>query len=331
MYLEPALITKTQYMINTITLELTKTIDSLAGYVSDPNQRIYWGYLLAALIMTIGLAFFKSMPFKQVFSFNTLWHKSARQDYVIFFINRLLKNLGIIPVIFFMAPVALAFLTWLENNFGTVGFIELPHWLIVFIFTLVLFVSDDLTRFLLHYLLHKVPFLWEFHKVHHSATVLTPITIYRSHPVESLLYGMRSALTQGVAVGFCYYFLGPTLSMVDILGANVFVFLFNIMGSNLRHTGVWLSWGDSVEKWFISPAQHQIHHSDKRIHIDCNFGSALAIWDRLFKSIIYASSIKQSNNINFGLGKSFKTHNSLINIYFTPFYYSLLKIIKKNN
>ncbi len=319
-------------MINTIKLELTNTITMIAGYVSDPNQRIYWLYLVAAFMMTIGLTFFKNLPLKQAFNIKTLWHKSARQDYVIFFINRLLKNLGIIPVIFLMAPVAIAFLGWLENNFGTVGFIQLPHWIIVSIFTLVLFVSDDFTRFLLHYTLHKVPFLWEFHKVHHSATVLTPITIYRSHPVESLLYGMRSALTQGIAVGFCYYFLGPTLSMVDILGANVFVFVFNIMGSNLRHTSVWLSWGTSIEKWFISPAQHQIHHSDKRIHIDCNFGSALAIWDRLFKCLIYANSVKDPKDINFGLGKSFSEHNSLIKLYFLPFYNGItinLKKIKK--
>ena len=150
-------------------------------------------------------------------------------------------------------------------------------------FTFVLFICDDFSRFLLHYLLHKVPFLWAFHKVHHSAKVLTPITIYRSHPVETFLYGARSALTQGVAVGLCYYFLGSTLSIFDILGANIFVFLFNVMGSNLRHSHIWFSWGTSLEKWFISPAQHQIHHSDKRIHIDCNFGS---VWQ-----ILCASSI----------------------------------------
>lgn len=316
-------------MINTITLELKNTIISLAGYITDPNQRIYWLYLLIAFFIATSLAFLKKTPIKQAFGLKVLWHSSARQDYIIFFINKLLKNLGIIPIIFVMAPVAIAFLKWLENSFGSVAFLDLPHWLVVTIFTIVLFISDDFTRFLLHYTLHKVPFLWEFHKVHHSATVLTPITIYRSHPIESLLYGMRSALTQGVAVGFCYYFLGPTLSMVDILGANVFVFIFNIMGSNLRHTNVWLSWGKTLEHWFISPAQHQIHHSDKRIHIDCNFGSALAIWDRLFNCLILSHSVKEPTSINFGLGKSFLAHNSLIKIYFMPFYNVLIKPLKR--
>ena len=118
-------------------------------------------------------------------------------------------------------------------------------------------------------LLFLVPFLWEFHKVHHSALVLTPMTVYRSHPVESFFYATRMAIAQGCAVGLCYFLFGPTLSMADILGANVFIFAFNVMGSNLRHSHVKWSWGKHIEKWFISPLQHQIHHiiiSMKRIY-----------------------------------------------------------------
>nr|WP_216092588.1 sterol desaturase family protein [Candidatus Marithrix sp. Canyon 246] len=47
------------------------------------------------------------------------------------------------------------------------------------LFTLSLFIFSDLTRYLLHRLLHSIPILWEFHKVHHSAKVLNPFTFYR--------------------------------------------------------------------------------------------------------------------------------------------------------
>ena len=66
------------------------------------------------------------------------------------------------------------------------------------LYTLVLFVAWDLSRFALHWALHRFETLWQFHQVHHSAEVLTPFTLYRSHPVESLLYGLRGVVVTGV-------------------------------------------------------------------------------------------------------------------------------------
>lgn len=320
-------------MIDAIITPLLTTSELIVGYLTDANQRIYWLYSAVAVLMALAIFSYKKLSLTALLSPHIWWHPSARHDYVIFFVNRLLKALGIIPILLAMPPIAIGFSSWLGSIFGTLDFIQLPQWLIISIFTLVLFIVDDFTRFLLHYLLHKVPFLWEFHKVHHSAKVLTPITIYRSHPIESLLYGMRMILSQGIAVGICYYLFGPTLSMVDVLGANVFVFAFNIMGSNLRHSHVWLSWGSKLEHIFISPAQHQIHHSDKRIHIDCNFGSALAIWDKAFRCLILANTVKHPNDINFGLGKSFNEHDTIVGIYFMPLANackSLISLLKKS-
>lgn len=315
-------------MLEIITTSLLTTSELILNYLIDANQRIYWVYSLTAIVMAGVVFHYKKLSIKALFSPKIWWHPSARHDYVIFFINRLLKTLGLIPVLLLMAPIAIGLSNWLEVIFGQRAFFALPNWAIISIFTLILFLIDDFTRFILHYLFHKVPFLWEFHKVHHSAKVLTPFTIYRSHPVESLLYSTRMVLSQGTAVGIGYYLFGPTLSMFDVLGANIFVFMFNIMGSNLRHSHVWLSWGNVIEKWFISPAQHQIHHSDKRIHIDCNFGSVLAIWDRIFKCLILSKTVLHPKHINFGLGKSFEAHNSLIGVYFSPFFYTLVKPVK---
>lgn len=315
-------------MLEAITTPLFVTSELILNYLVDANQRIYWLYSLTAIVMAAVVFYYKKLSFKALLSPQIWWHPSARHDYVIFFINRLLKTLGLIPVLLLMAPIAIGVSDWLEMIFGEQDFLTLPNWAIISIFTLLLFLLDDFSRFLLHYLFHKVPFLWEFHKVHHSAKVLTPITIYRSHPIESLLYSARMVLTQGVTVGICYYLFGPTLSMFDVLSANIFVFIFNIMGSNLRHSHVWLSWGSIIENWLISPAQHQIHHSDKRIHIDCNFGSALAIWDRLFRCLILSKTVSHPQHINFGLGKSFKEHDSLIGVYFSPLFHTLIKPIK---
>lgn len=313
---------------------LSQNIAALADYLIDANKRIYWVYLASALALAIPA--FLMMPgtksvagfFRYVFPKKVYFAKSARHDYGLFIVNRFIKALLFGPIVITMVPIALATTELLEGIFGTFEPFAFSQSTIIAIFTLALFVFDDFTRFLLHYILHKVPFLWEFHKVHHSATVLTPMTIYRSHPVESYLYACRMALTQGIVVGLGYYFFGPTLKMADILGANVFVFLFNFMGSNLRHSHIWLSWGDKVENWFISPAQHQIHHSNNPKHFDTNIGSALAVWDRLFRCHIPAS---QAKNIEFGVGKHDPGHNSLLNIYWLPFKEAFLTFKKKRN
>ena len=55
--------------------------------------------------------------------------------------------------------------------------------------------------------MHKIPLLWEIHKTHHSARVLTPITIFRTHPLEGLIFVIRSAITQGIVIALFYYSL----------------------------------------------------------------------------------------------------------------------------
>ncbi len=305
---------------------LSVNFTELTRYLFDANKRIYFLYLFSAIVLAIPvflhqstsrsiLAFVQFILPKKIYT-----HQSAKQDYALLIINKLIKSALFPLVVISMAPVAISVASGIEFVFGYNQPLILSSAAIIAIFTVLLFVFDDFTRFILHYVLHKVPALWEFHKVHHSALVLTPFTIYRSHPVESLLYAFRMAITQGAVVGICYYFFGPTLKMYDILGANAFVFLFNFFGSNLRHSHIWLSWGDTIENYVISPAQHQIHHSNNPKHFDSNFGSALAIWDKLFSSHIKASQV---GKIAYGISANHAGHSSLLQIYVEPFKKSL--------
>ncbi|WP_205859106.1 sterol desaturase family protein [Pleionea sediminis] len=240
---------------------------------------------------------------------------SAKQDYILLIVNKLIRGVLLTPIILTMVPIALTLTDLLEWMLGPITPVSETQWIVMSSFTILLFLFDDLSRFVLHWLLHKVPFLWEIHKVHHSAKVLTPFTIYRSHPVENYLFACRLALAQGAAVGIGFYLFGTQLSVIELAGANIFVFIFNVMGSNLRHSHIWLSWGEKFEHWFISPAQHQIHHSDNPIHFDSNLGSALAIWDRMAGTLITA---KNCPRIRFGVGKDFTEHDTLVGIYWSP-------------
>lgn len=297
---------------------LSQPFDFVAGHLASSNKRLFWLYLISSTVLAVWLLSKSSKPsliVKKLLSKKIWLHQSAKQDYVIWVLNGLLKATLIFPILFSAAPIAIALNKGLEQIFGSVSLNWLPEPTIAVIFTLLLFVLDDFTRFLLHWASHRFPILWRFHQIHHSAKVLTPITVYRIHPVESAMYAVRLVSVQGISIGLGVYLFGHKLEVIDVFGANVFIFLFNVFGANLRHSHVWLSWGDRIENWFISPAQHQIHHSMDKDHYDKNFGSALAIWDKLFGSLLLAGQTEQPKQ--FGL-KTDKL-NSLIQLYIRPF------------
>jgi|TARA_B110000858_G_scaffold51692_1_gene59857 sterol desaturase/sphingolipid hydroxylase (fatty acid hydroxylase superfamily) len=194
--------------------------------------------------------------------------------------------------------VAMSVAFTLQQNFGSVNLIQLPWLLIAAVFTAVFFVAEDLSRFLLHRAMHRIPFLWRYHKTHHSAQILTPLTVHRVHPIEICLYYTRGVLVFGIVSGVFIYVFGSKLSALDILGVDALGFLFNMVAANLRHSHIWLSFG-RFERVFISPAQHQIHHSIAPEHHDTNFGTCLAVWDRLFGSWIAAGMIPK--RLRFGV------------------------------
>lgn len=307
------------------------SLQELGNYLFDPSQRIYLWYLLGAVLLAIPVFWLQykvrsAAAFARFLFPQKIWlAPSAKQDYVILIINKLIRGLLLAPVIIAIPPIAIAVTEVLEFIFnGTIAPISESGTVVALSFTILLFVLDDLSRFLLHWALHKVPFLWEIHKVHHSAKVLTPFTIYRSHPIENYLFASRLALSQGLAIGIGFYLFSTQLTVIDVAGANIFVFAFNFLGSNLRHSHIKLSWGPTVERWLISPVQHQIHHSDNPRHFDRNLGSALAIWDRMAGTLVLANQV---GRIRFGVGRNFKDHDQLHNIYWLPIKRSMQKLM----
>ncbi len=272
-------------------------IEAAAGslfFIFDAQKRIYWLYLLTSLI----LAFFvkRRMTFRPELWFNA----SSRMDLVWLFINQFLTKLLILPLFAMQITLALIVKRLLSTVFGSGNFFLLSDLSLSCLFALVLFVGHDFSKFLVHLLFHKVHFLWRFHAVHHSASSMTPLTLYRIHPVELLINALRSLMVVSLLSGLFIYLFKNNISVFDVLGVNLFVFIFNLAGSNLRHSPVWLGFG-KWERLFISPAQHQIHHSARTRHFDKNFGSALSIWDAWFKTLMLS---KKEQVESFGIDQS---------------------------
>lgn len=164
--------------------------------------------------------------------------------------------------------------------------------------------------------MHTYSWLWEFHKFHHSAETLNPFTVYRVHPVESILLNSFGGICSGLVTGIFVYFF-PAITMYSFLGVNFGLFLFHIY-SNLRHTQVWISFSNALSYILLSPAQHQIHHSKKELHQNKNYGAIFGFWD-YFANSIYIP--KEREKLEFGLptvGNPLD-YTSLPRIFFVPF------------
>ncbi len=277
-------------------------------YFIDPNHRIYWIYILSTLFIA-SVYLVLNPKEKKVNLSKKLWlHPSATLDYRYFIISFFIKVWLVIPLLVIgINDVALFTQTVLRDYFGFYLYEDLSYTEIIFLFTVCLFVIKDFTLYWIHRFLHTIPLLWEFHKVHHSAKVLTPITFYRIHPIENILFGFAYSLSIGVVIGIFIFFFGEQLNIIDIVGVNIFVFAFNILGSNLRHSHIKLRYFKWLEKIFISPFQHQIHHSVE--FYDYNFGGALAIWDLWFGTLKHSLEIK---NMKFGISQGI--HKSILDI-----------------
>lgn len=296
-----------------IALSITDTLEHLVA----PSQRIYWPFLLTSAVIALVVLFVKRESLRSFFSPKVWMHSSAQMDYRLLFTNAFVKTalwgsfaLSAIAIVVFTDSV-------LRTVFGELSALQWSTWKITLLYTLVLFVGLDASRYLLHRLMHKIPFLWHFHQVHHSAEVLTPLTVYRVHPVESFLYGMRGALATGLITGVFWYLFHGQASQAELLGVNAIGITLNALGANLRHSHVWLSYG-SFEAFFISPAQHQMHHGIDPDKAQVNYGAFLSLWDKLGNSLSFATNDQRPEA--FGLPSDELNHkpDSVLSAYLGP-------------
>ena len=193
------------------------------------------------------------------------WNHSTKLDYGLFALNNLLKVAIFAPVLGGQVAVSLVVTKFLHFNIAESHLFVWPPIAITVAFTAVAFLFDDFMRFVVHWCMHRVPFLWHFHSLHHSATTLTPFTVHRTHPLEGFINSSRAVLSLGLVSGVFVWLFGHGLQVWDILGVNALGFVMTLAGSNLRHSHIPLHFG-VAESLLISPAQHQLHHSVDHNH-----------------------------------------------------------------
>lgn len=190
---------------------------------------------------------------------------------------------GVVAVNLIFGALTLIVLDFVpRDRFSLFGMVALPP----LVQLVVTFLTLDLVaQYLAHYLLHRIPWLWTLHMVHHSDTMLDATSGTRLHPGDFL---SREVLSLVVLL-----FLGAPLAFY------LFYRFCTVFFTYLTHANIALP--PKVDKAlslvFITPNMHKFHHHDEQPWTDSNFGNIFSVWDRLFGTFVY----DDTRRIRYGL------------------------------
>ena len=137
---------------------------------------------------------------------------------------------------------------------------------------LVFFIILDFVQWFTHVLLHRYPFLWKFHKVHHSVKEMGFAAHLRYHWMENVFY--KPLKTFGVMI----------LGGFEPEQAYIVHFIAITIG-HLNHANIKITWGPL--KFLVNnPVMHLYHHAYTLPEgkFGVNYGISLSLWDYLFKT-----------------------------------------------
>ncbi|MEW5908509.1 MAG: sterol desaturase family protein [Thermodesulfobacteriota bacterium] len=170
-----------------------------------------------------------------------------------------------------------------ENRLGVLHLWSFPEWTRI----LATLVFMDLALYIWHLLNHEVPFLWRFHRVHHSDLNLDVSSASRFHIGEL-------SISAVIKIGIIF-FLGADYRSIAVFESMV------VLTSQFHHSSLTLPvWVERL-LWvlFVPPSMHRIHHSVIIRERNTNYGTIFSFWDRIFETILSAVDQKK---IRIGIG-----------------------------
>jgi sterol desaturase/sphingolipid hydroxylase (fatty acid hydroxylase superfamily) len=177
--------------------------------------------------------------------FNRLFYASIAATVVVYF-SKTMESLGV----------------W--DTLNSAVFRGQPLWLQF----VALFLIQDFLKWCVHNLLHRIPALWSFHKVHHSVQIMDWMGNMRYHWVEIIVYNGLLFIPLS--------FLGFQASLFYWIGI-IEITIGHFNHSNVKLNIKWLGY------FLNSPRMHIWHHAaDDPEAINKNFGIVLSVWDWIF-------------------------------------------------
>jgi sterol desaturase/sphingolipid hydroxylase (fatty acid hydroxylase superfamily) len=244
-------------------------------------------------------------------------HPSTRADLFYYFVNTFaiggLIGWGIVSGL----AVSHGVVHGLDAVFGGRRASLAPVWVWRVGITVAAFLGYEFGYYVDHYAKHKIPFLWAFHQTHHSAEVLTPLTVFRVHPVDTLIFVDVVAACAGVAHGLVSYAAGRPVDLYVVDGANVLSVAGLFLLAQLQHSQFWIPLRGLAGRLLLSPAHHQIHHSTDPAHFNSNLGSFVAVFDWLFGTLVVPP--EKSPGLVFGVEQQSGEPHRVLTLLLAPF------------
>jgi sterol desaturase/sphingolipid hydroxylase (fatty acid hydroxylase superfamily) len=170
---------------------------------------------------------------------------------------------------------------------ATIAMDQWWHWVL-------LFAGQEFCYYWMHRADHRVRWFWLNHSVHHSSNQYNFSAAYR--------LGWTGKLT-GAAV-----FFGPLVWIGFPVPYVIGALAVNLLYQFWLHTELIGKLPRAVEFVFNTPAHHRVHHASNPAYIDCNYGGALIVFDRLFGTF---RRQREEEPPRYGLTKPLRTYNPI--------------------
>lgn len=165
-----------------------------------------------------------------------------------------------------------------DNQFGLLYLVEMPLWLQAVIGVMLL---DFIGAYLVHFVEHKVKWMWRFHLVHHSDTTVDVTTGLRHHPGEAIfrmLFTVMGVLLVGAPIWIVFLYQS-----------------FSALFTHFNHANIQMpkKVDRALSYIFVTPYMHKVHHHYTQPLTDTNYGNIFSIWDRVFGTFAQVDDTKE--------------------------------------
>ncbi len=188
-------------------------------------------------------------------------------------------------VLIFPIAQLLSSLIGVEGTF-LAAFSSLPLFLRIILY----FIVGDFIHYWAHRLMHQ-PFLWRIHMWHHSPKHV------------SWTGGFRATVLDSTLLNFGFIFAWPILGDVSY-NCKVLLLVFALLNNDWMHLNVNFR-VRFLEKLFVMPRYHHIHHSSNKEHYMKNIAALFPIWDKLFGTYVDPDTIQEK--LTFGINEKVST------------------------
>ena len=178
--------------------------------------------------------------------------------------------------------------SWLVKHI-TILKIE-PIWLAI----IIAFIVQDFSGYWLHRMNHRINIFWNRHIIHHSSEEFNLSCALRQEISTIVRFGAIFMLPAAL--------LGISPTIFAVLGPIHLFMQFWYHTRLINKMGL-------LEKIFVTPSHHRVHHAINTKYMDKNYGQILIIWDKFFGT--FQPELKEEKPV-YGIIRPANTWNPII-------------------